>query len=88
MAVKFDSIVVGEILFDVHKERMGNTTMSVWDKWDVEIISIDKVKRTAQVSWNGNSTEIYCERDLMRLYRKEPKGYRDQQERRKRGCWL
>lgn len=91
MAIKFEKIEPGMILLDIHREKMGNTTMSQWGCWPVKIISIDRVKRTARVVWNScNPEETWHARDLEKLYRegKEPKGYREQQERRRNGSWL
>lgn len=86
MAIKFDLIEPGMTLLDIHSEKMGNTTMSELGSWPVKIISVDKLKRTAVASWNGNPPETWYARDLQRLYRegKEPKRYRDQKERHKK----
>jgi hypothetical protein len=87
MAIKFEKIEPGMRLMDIHRERMGNTTMSAWGRWDVVIVSVDRDKRTAVVRWNGNREETWDRHSLERLYTKEPKAYRDQQERRKKGSW-
>lgn len=75
----------GMVLLDVHSERAGNTTMRRLGCWKVHVLSVDKKMRTAMVSWNGNSPKLYRARDLERLYTKEPKAYRDQQQRG--GLW-
>lgn len=80
MAIKFDKIEPGMILLDVHREKMGNTTMSEWGWWEVRIISVDRDKRTAQVSWNHNQPQTYRQRQLERLYVNKPKALRDQEE--------
>lgn len=90
MAIKFEKIEPGMTLLDIHSEQMGNTTIRQLGCWDVKVISVDKEKRSALVSWNGNPSRVWYQRQLERLYRedKEPKRYRDQQERRKNGgCW-
>lgn len=88
MAIKFEKITAGMVLLDVRREKMGNTTMSQWGEWPVRIISVDREKRTARVSWNHNPEETYYQRDLERLYVKKPKGLRDQEARRtKHGRW-
>jgi hypothetical protein len=86
MAIKFEKIEPGMTLHDIHSERMGNTTMSELGKWPVYIVSVDKLRRVAVVKWNGNKEEIWYERDLKCLYAegKEPKRYREQQERNKK----
>lgn len=88
MAVSFNTLKVGEELMDIHSQRMGNTTMSELCKWRVVIKEIDAEGRRALVSWNSNTPQWWNENRLRRLYRKEPKAYRDQQERRaKYGRW-
>lgn len=69
MAIKFEKIEPGMTLYDRHRERMGNTTMTRMGEWPVKIISVDTERRTAQVSWNGNRAETWRENRLRRLYR-------------------
>ena len=90
MAIKFDKIEPGMTLLDVHREKMGNTTMSEWGAWKVKIISVDREQRAAVVSWNGNKPETYYARQLERLFRedKKPKGLREQEARRRKGEWI
>lgn len=83
MAIKFEKIEAGMKLMDVHRTRMGNTTMSEWGLWYVRVISVDRDERSAMVRWNGNPPEKWYARELERLYTKEPKAYRDQEARRK-----
>ena len=66
---KFETIKVGDLLWDYHSESAGNTTMRRWGNWPVEIISIDTEKRTAVVIWNGNREKTYSEYQLRRLRR-------------------
>jgi hypothetical protein len=84
MAIKFEKITPGMELLDIHRTKMGNTTMSELGLWKVRVISVDPATRTALVSWNSNPQEKYHERDLTRLYTKPPKAYLEQQERRRR----
>lgn len=71
--IKVDRIKVGDILWDYHSYRMGNTTMRRWGNWDVRIISIadDGYGTKAVVSWNGNPPETYNRYQLRRLRRTE-----------------
>jgi hypothetical protein len=87
MAIKFERIKAGDVLYDCRREGMGNTTMSRWACWPVKIISVDPSTRTAMVRWNSNAPQKYYGYQLVRLSRTEPKVYRDQQERRRKG-WL
>lgn len=68
MAIKFEKIKAGMVLYDRHRERAGNTTMTRLGEWPVEIISVDPERRTAQVSWNTNRPETYGRHSLERLY--------------------
>jgi hypothetical protein len=65
---KFDTIKEGDTYYDVRKERWHGTG---W--WSVKIISIDREKRTAQASWNGNPPRTYFERNIEKLRRSTPK---------------
>lgn len=76
--IKFDSIVAGDRLIDVHSYRMGNTTMRCLGLWYVDVISVDAERRSAVVRWNSNRPETWHESRLKRLHRKPPKKYTDQ----------
>jgi len=88
MAIKFEKIEPGMTLLDIHRAKMGNTALSEWGHWQVRVISVDREKQTAVVSWNSNRDQTWFKRDLERLYTKPTKAYREQQERRKKGGWL
>ena len=88
MAIKFDKIEPGMDLLDIHRESMGNTTMREWGLWKVKIISVDRDKRTAVVSWNSNPAQTWNVRQLERLHTKPTKAYREQCERRSGGTRL
>ena len=85
MAVKFEKIEPGMELLDIHRERMGNTTMREWGSWKVQVISVDRAARTAVVSWNHNRPETWTRGRLERLYTKPTKALLAQQERRRKG---
>lgn len=68
MAVRFEKIQPGMVLYDRHTHRMGNTTMKTIVEWEVRVISVDAEQRSAMVSWNGNSPRRYYEFQLRRLY--------------------
>jgi hypothetical protein len=70
--MKFDKIIPNMVLYDVHSYRMGNTCLRSVGVWTVVIKSIDKDKRKAVVSWNGNSPEVWSERELVRLKSSAP----------------
>lgn len=88
MAIKFEKVKPGMVLLDIHRQRMGNTTLSAWGLWHVRIIEVNEQQREAFVSWNDNRPEWWPARKIERLYAKETKAYREQQERRSRGALL
>lgn len=68
MAIKFEKIQAGMTLYDRHKYKMGNTTLRSIGEWSVRVLEVYCEKRQAKVSWNGNTPEVYRERDLTSLY--------------------
>jgi hypothetical protein len=72
MMVAFNSIKAGDVLYDCHKQKMGNTTMTRMATFSVKVIEIDAAKRKALCSWNGNKPNWYSERDIKAL-RRTPK---------------
>lgn len=68
MAIKFEKIHAGTRLYDRHKTRAGNTTMTVLGEWSVDIVSVDTERRTALASWNGNRPQAIHERNLTKLF--------------------
>lgn len=70
--IKFEKIKPGMVLYDVHSETMGNTTMRSVGVWPVEIVSVDEHNRCAMVRWNHNPPRKWYERQLSRLRAKEP----------------
>ncbi len=67
MAIKFDSVKVGDVLYDCHKRRMGNTTVRAMGTWTVKIV--EKVEGGCWVSWNGNARQFYGTRKVEKLRR-------------------
>lgn len=82
MAIKFEKLQPGMVLWDVHRQKVGNTTLTELGAWKVQIVSVDPETRTAMVVWNGNPERKWYERELKKLYVKLPKSYLDQQERK------
>jgi hypothetical protein len=59
MAIKISDLKVGDILHDVHRERVGNTTMSAEGHWLVYVRRIDDDFSWVDLSWNGNKERRY-----------------------------
>ena len=71
MAIKFESVKAGYVLYECHKYRMGNTKMSKMGSWTVRVISVDYEKKTAVCSWNGNEARTYPA-SAIRRWRRTP----------------
>jgi hypothetical protein len=72
MAISFDKVKAGDVLYDVHRTKMGNTRMRAERCWPVQVVSIDHERGTAVCSWNGNPARQYTRRQIARL-RRTPK---------------
>ena len=70
--MKFDKLEEGMTLWSLSKHRMGNTTIKTMAVHKVKVISIDRDKRRAMCSWNGNPARLYFERDIEKLKANEP----------------
>lgn len=62
MSVSFDTLKSGERLYDCHRHKMGNTTMSVMGIWYVQVIEVNLEERKALISWNSNPDKWVTER--------------------------
>jgi hypothetical protein len=74
-----DLVKEGDVLFDVHRTKMGNTAMSRMGWWTVRVLRIEaydsagRQRRRFIVSWNGNREQTYYEHQIRRLRRSKPK---------------
>lgn len=82
VSIKFEKVKAGDTLYDVHRHKLGNTTMSELGLWTVKIITVDE--RGAHVSWNGNRAEWWPKTKVSKLYAKPPPSYLEQQRKRAR----
>ena len=71
--VAFNTIKVGDVLYDCRRTKMGNTTMSTLSTWRVVVTEVDTEKRRVMASWNGNKPDWWSERNLKPLRRSQPK---------------
>lgn len=65
--MKFEKIEPGMVLYDVHSYTMGNTRIRSLGTWTVRVVSVDRERRLAVVSWNGNPPQTWYERNLRKL---------------------
>ena len=70
---KIPKLEVGQILYDKHKYKMGNTTMRAWGLWTVKVLEIDPEHRFIVASWNGNKPEKMYQQRVGKLKVKKPK---------------
>lgn len=68
--VKFEKLVPGMVLYDVHSQLAGNTTIREWGVWEAIVKSVDPGTRTSMVSWNSNPPKK--EYGDLRQYRLSP----------------
>jgi hypothetical protein len=81
MAINPELVKAGDVLYDVHKYKMGNTTMRATGCWDVRVLEVIQPEEgdrrrlpTFRVSWNGNPPRIYGWNQIRKLRRSRPKG--------------
>lgn len=63
----------GQILYDKHRYKQGNTTIPAWGVWPVKVISVDLQSNTILASWNGNKPHTMSLRQIKRLKVNKPK---------------
>ena len=69
MAINPDTVQVGDVLWDCHKRRMGNTTVSEMSCWQVKVLEISEDRKTFQCSWNTNPARTYYRSQIAKLRR-------------------
>jgi len=69
--IKFEKIVAPMTLYDVRKARWPSPNR--YSVWPVLVKEIDPVKRTALVSWNGNTPTWVSERSVTQYRATRPK---------------
>lgn len=65
--IKIESLKAGDVLYDVHSERSGNTTMRREGVWECFVRAVDPAGKWVEISWNGNPA---------RRFHAVPKGYK------------
>ncbi len=75
----FDKVRAGDVLYDVHSEKMGNTTMGRVGWWRVVVVSIDHENGEAMCHWNGNPAVRYGRMQIAKLRRSIPKALAESQ---------
>lgn len=58
--MKLEKMTAGMTLYDVHRYKMGNTSMSTVGVWEVYVKEVDVERGFIVASWNGNPpSKIY-----------------------------
>lgn len=68
--MKLSSLKPGDIVFDVQKTKMGNTTLKTISVYRVKIIEVNDSHVVA--SWNGNTPKKFGEMAVSKWKKKEP----------------
>lgn len=69
MAVSWNAVKTGDVLYSRTRQKMGNTTMRRTVEHSVKIISIDHESEKATVSWNGNQAKEWSRWAVGKLFR-------------------
>lgn len=67
---RLEKIKPGDVLYDVHSYRMGNTTLRSLGLWKVQVIEVHETY--ALCSWNGNTPTKFYHCQLSKLKTKKP----------------
>ena len=59
MPVSINALKPGDVVYDVHMQKMGNTTMRRLGVWSVVIKEVDVDAGKVLASWNGNTPSIF-----------------------------
>lgn len=52
--VAFNTVKAGDVLWDVHRHKMGNTSMTEMGSWSVKVLEVDADGQRIFASWNTN----------------------------------
>ena len=62
----------GQILYDVHRTKMGNTTVSRLGCWPVEVVEVDPEGRWIVAKWNYNRPRKMYRSQVAKLKVRKP----------------
>lgn len=62
MTVALSALKAGDVVYDAHKVRAGNTMMRRMGVWRVRIVEVDADGGRVLASWNGNPPRWYYAR--------------------------
>jgi hypothetical protein len=67
--VAFNTVKAGDTLWDVHSQKMGNTTMRQMGSWQVDVLEVHAVPPRVWARWNGNAPRWMYRREVEKLRR-------------------
>ncbi len=70
--MKIEKLAQGLTVYDVGRQKMGNTNMTTVCVWRVRIHSIDSEKEQVTASWNGNKPQVFFKNTWSKWRLKEP----------------
>jgi hypothetical protein len=69
--VAFNTVRVGDVLYDGGTYKMGNTKLREVGNWPVKIVEVDTVRGRVLASWNSNTPKWFSER-AVKAWRRTP----------------
>jgi hypothetical protein len=70
--MKLETLQPGQIVYDVGRHKMGNTSITTVTIWNVHIIEVNVEARYVIASWNGNPRCRYSESQVKKWRAKKP----------------
>ena len=84
--IKIESLKAGDVLYDVHSERAGNTTMRQEGCWECYVRAVDSEGKWVEISWNGNPARRFAA--VPKGYKRAPKEWIRSQRSGQRRCHI
>ncbi len=70
--MKIEKLKPGMTVYDVHRQKMGNTNISSVGTWSVYIIDVDVDKQIVTASWNTNKPQKFYRNNWSKWRLKKP----------------
>lgn len=86
-AIKTSEVKVGDVLYDVHREKAGNTTIGIEGCWEAVVSAVAEDGSWAEARWNGNAARRHRE-TFPKGWKRQPKEWLRQSILGGRSCAL
>jgi hypothetical protein len=70
--VKIEKLKVGQIVYNLERRGMGNTTLRTTSAFAIKITEVDPAGQWVMASWNFNSPRKYRAREVAKWREKKP----------------